>query len=167
MMTNARNCNTQRRYARVPVTGTVEYRLGAFRGTADLRDAGLSGLSMAVDRNLLPGQRVMVETVNSGGGFDRTRELKGVVSWVAPSGIDGEFLAGIRIYCTDEGTREAMHELVSAGFTIRKEAALRQVSWGIRPLRHSRSAEFIDTNDEWTKQESTGTLLKHTTAAVV
>lgn len=167
MMTNARNCNTRRRYARVPVTGPVEYRLGAFRGTADLRDAGLSGLSMVVDRNLLPGQRIMVEVANCGDGFTCVREMKGVVSWVAPSGIDGEFLVGIRIYCIDEGTREAMHELVSAGFRIRKEAALRPVSWGIRPLRHSRSAEFIDTGDTWVAQEPTGTPLKHTTAAVI
>lgn len=167
MMTNARNCNSRRRYARVPVTGTVEYRLGAFRGTAELRDAGLSGISMTVDRNLLPGQRIMVETVNSGGGFDRAGEMKGVVSWVAPSGLEGEILVGVRIYCIDEGTREAMHELVSAAFRIRKEAALRQVSWGIRPLRHSRSAGFIDTSDTWVAQESTETHLKHTTAAAI
>lgn len=164
MITDARKFGTRRRFARVPVSGTVRYWLGAnIQGVADLADVGLSGLSIVQERELLPGQRILLKTSSPVGDAPGT-ELKGIVARCQAADRDGEFRAGIRIYCIDDNVALGMRTLVESGFRKHWVLDVRAITDTFSRSGNRRRPEIIDAGIFWFSEEPSETLLKHATA---
>lgn len=164
MTTDARKFGTRRRFARVPISGTVRYWLGAHvQGIANLADVGLSGLSIVHERELLPGQRILLKTTSPGDDVPGI-ELKGIVAWCGPAERDGKFRAGIRIYCTDESIALGMRTLVQSGFRKHWVLDVRAITDTFSRSGVRTGRETIDASTFWFGEEPLETPLKHAAA---
>jgi len=164
MTTDARKFGTRRRFARVPVSGTVRYWLGAnIQGVAELADVGLSGLSIVNERELLPGQRILLKTSSPVGDAPGT-ELKGIVAWCQAADRDGEFRAGIRIYSIDDNVALGMRTLVESGFRRHWVLDVRAITDTFSKAGGRTGREIIDASTFWFGEEPVETPLKHATA---
>jgi hypothetical protein len=128
-----------------------------------LADVGLSGLSIVQERELLPGQRILLKTSSPVGDAPGT-ELKGIVAWCGPAERDGEFRAGIRIYCTDDSVGLGMRNLVQSGFRKHWVLDVRAITDTFSRAGGRTGRETIDASTFWFGEEPAETPLKHATA---
>jgi hypothetical protein len=88
----------ERRFARVPYAGGVEFVYGAGRdGSATAYDVGRGGLRVRMGRYLRPGTRLLVRLPESGQD-DGPVELKAEVAWCRRELSALEFEVGLRIF---------------------------------------------------------------------
>jgi hypothetical protein len=128
-----------------------------------LADVGLSGLSIINERELLPGQRILLKTTSHGDDVAGI-EFKGVVAWCGPAERDGKFRAGIRIYCTDDSIALGMRTLVESGFRKHWILDVRAITDTFSRSGGRTGQETIDASTFWFGEEPLETPLKHATA---
>lgn len=92
----------RRRYARIPLTGTVHYTCGP-------NDRG--GACIRVGRYLGPGRHVLL-SVKIGTDRDAYAELKGRVAFCRPSEDGKAFVAGVRVFDNAAETGCILSELI-------------------------------------------------------
>ncbi len=102
----------ERRFARVPFLGRVQFVYGASRkGVAQVNDVGRGGLRVRMGRYLRPGTKLMV-SVPLEGSNHRTVELKSEVVWCRRETGDLEFSAGLRVYYDAPEALDAISEVM-------------------------------------------------------
>ena len=98
----------QRRFARMPLAGTVHYICAPNDGgVGTWQDVGRGGACVKLHRYLRPGRHVIL-SVKPGFDHGAYAELKGRVAWSRRCGESGSFVTGLRIF---EDAPEAGHTL--------------------------------------------------------
>lgn len=88
----------RRRFARVPLAGTVHYIFAPNDGgVGTWQDVGRGGACVKLNRYLRPGRLVLlsVKLGSNNGAYD---ELKGKVAWSRRCGENGSSVAGLRLF---------------------------------------------------------------------
>ena len=117
----------QRRFARMPLAGIAHYICAPNDGgIGSLQDVGRGGACILLERNLRPGDHVLL-SVKVGCNNDAYVELKGKVAWSRPAEEYGSFVAGLRVFDdrpeAEQTLSELVHEaLVQAGENLRMDA---------------------------------------------
>jgi len=103
----------RRRFARIPIAGTVHYICAPNDGgVGTWQDVGRGGACIRLDRNLRPGRHVLL-SVKLGSKSDIYVELKGKVAWSRPTGSNGPFVAGLRFFHDAPEAGSALSELIN------------------------------------------------------
>lgn len=102
----------ERRFARVPYRGQVQFECGAgSKGSALAGDVGRGGMRVRMGRYLRPGTKLMI-TISLAGSKKKTIELKSEVVWCRRGPGQLEFDAGIRVYYDAPEALEAISEVM-------------------------------------------------------
>jgi len=102
----------ERRFARVPYLGRLQFVYGAGRkGSARVNDVGRGGLRVRMGRYLRPGTNLMV-SIPMANSEKHTVELKSEVIWCRREPGHLEFSAGLRVYYDAPEALEAISEVM-------------------------------------------------------
>ena len=111
--TGEKSLGQQRRFVRVPLAGTVHYICAPNDGgIGSWQDVGRGGACIRLDRNLRPGDHVLL-SVRLGSNRDAYVELKGKVAWSCPAGANGSFVVGLRFFHDAPEAGSALSELIN------------------------------------------------------
>ncbi len=109
---DAEDTVNERRFARVPFLGHVQFVYGAGRkGSAHVNDVGRGGLRVHMGRYLRPGTKLMI-SIPLRDSEQRTVELKSEVIWCQREAGRIEFSAGLRVYYDAPEALEAISEVM-------------------------------------------------------
>lgn len=133
----------RRRYARMPLAGTVLYTCGPNdRGFAAWQDISRGGACIRLRRYLHLGRHVLL-SIKLGANHDAYAELKARVTWCCPIQDRKSFLAGLRVLDDGPETEHTLSELVSEALALAEEELIptpaRTVENGRRSTRAMRN----------------------------
>jgi len=102
----------ERRFARVPYLGRVQFVYGAGqKGSAKANDVGRGGLRVRMGRYLRPGTKLMVQ-IPMGDSGEKAVELKSEVVWCRREPGHLDFGAGLRVYYDAPEALDAISEVM-------------------------------------------------------
>ena len=102
----------RRRFARMPLTGIVQYLCAPNQGgAATWYDVCHGGVCIRLYRYLRPGRYVLL-SVRPDTNHGAYPELKGRIVWCRRALDGGSFLAGLRVYCDTLDAESTLSELI-------------------------------------------------------
>lgn len=105
----------RRRFARVPLAGTVHYLCAPNEGgVGSWQDVGQGGACVRLSRYLRPGRLVLL-SVKLGSNNGAYAELKGRVAWSRRCGENGSTVAGLRLFDDVPEAELTLSGLISEG----------------------------------------------------
>jgi hypothetical protein len=122
--TGAESQGQRRRFARVPLAGSVHYICAPNDGGVGIwQDVGQGGACVKLNRYLRPGTLVLL-SVKLGFESGAYSELKGKVAWCRRCGENGSSVAGLRLFDDVPEAELTLSGLVNEG--LRQGGAAKQ-----------------------------------------
>lgn len=150
----------ERRFARMPLAGIVHYICAPNDGgIGSWQDVGRGGACIRLDRDLRPGDHVLL-SVKLGSQDGAYAELKGKVVWSRRCRENGSFVAGLRVFDDRPEAELTLSGLINeglgqAGGDNRAGAGpawhKRVFAGGARQrIRHTTDSNGLRLSDKWT-----------------